>query len=122
MIRGPHLGFTFQIRFSTRNLWVFVAEIENGFIAFPLKKGGFPDDACFINPGEHPFVEDERVYVKYKDGRIWTHDKWEKMKKRTGDFIKNEPVVEEILERILHGAKITENLEPDIRNQLFPAT
>lgn len=59
------------------------------------------DDACLIQPGEHPFVKAES-FVQYRDARV---DPVEHIQRcvREGTFLPHLPASEDLIDRIKQG-------------------
>jgi hypothetical protein len=65
-------------------------------------RGGVPfDDACVLNPGDHPFIQ-HRSYIAYRYLRIDTADHVDSMVVTAG-WLPHEPCTPELLGRIIAG-------------------
>lgn len=69
------------------------------------------DDACILNPGDHPFIR-HKSYISYRYARVDTMGHLEKMK---DIWIPHEDCSPEVLERIVAGAKRSRLVRRDLK-------
>jgi hypothetical protein len=73
--------------------------------ATTIREGIPYDDACILNPGEHPFIK-QKSYISYRHTRIDPLPHLENLK-RNAVWAPNTDCNPELLQKIINGARIS---------------
>jgi hypothetical protein len=109
-------GTAIKLRSSafTTHLWIVVSDVhpqKNVVLAFNLTdRDNYPTCCCILNPGEHEYIEKPSA-VRYFSPKLWNPQQLvEKIK--DGTFEQYPDASEALLEKIVAGAYISEDLDP----------
>jgi len=84
-------------------LWVSLSSVEG-------KR--YYDDTCLLDVGDHPFIS-KKTWVSYQHAAITTADKIKKNLDR-GLLLENDPLKEQLLNRILKGLEISNDTPREV--------
>ena len=108
-------GFTFLSRvpgYQTQHLYIIIAIVDDNeaILVNVTTKKGDKDDTCILSVGDHDFIKRESV-INYRDT---TKTSISNIKKAIGmrTFTPQDPVSDDLLQRIQKGALISPFLLP----------
>lgn len=74
------------------------------------------DASCILTPGDHPFIQ-HRPYINYRS-TIMTYAAKVENSIDSGIYSEHDPVNQEVLQRILYGARLSQFLSLDCQDLL----
>jgi hypothetical protein len=96
------------------HLWIVVSEVhpqKKVVLAFNLTdRDNYPTCCCILNPGEHEYIEKPSA-VRYFSPKLWDPQQLA-AKIKDGTFEQYQDASEALLEKIVAGARKSEDLDP----------
>jgi hypothetical protein len=72
-----------------------------------FREGKFHDPSCFLSPGDHPFIKHES-YIGFQFAKIRSNADLDRLLGSGGIILEDDQISEAVLERIHHGASVSE--------------
>jgi hypothetical protein len=110
----PAPGTCFQLRGYGNHLWVVVSRADtDGFVLAVnvTDEKNEPESPCKLSPGDHEFVDKPSV-ICYRRARLISAIKLDEHLRFEGHVRGLKPVSLELLDRIVSGGKVSDDLAP----------